>query len=192
MHSRCCWPPESAPPGVAEPVLHLVPQARRAAGTSPRRSSRSCRATVDAAELEARQHVLGDDHRRERVRLLEHHADTAADVGDEESGRGRCRSPSSATVPGERRARHELVHPVQDAQERRLAAARRSDQRGDLFGGMSRVTRSSTLCSPNHALTCRARASVAGAAGRARAGSTSSVSVRGRAHARPFRASRAA
>ena len=26
MQSRCCWPPESAPPGCVEPVLDLVPE----------------------------------------------------------------------------------------------------------------------------------------------------------------------
>ena len=26
MQSRCCWPPDSAPPGRAQPILDLVPQ----------------------------------------------------------------------------------------------------------------------------------------------------------------------
>ena len=43
MHSRCCWPPESAPPGRAEPVLHLVPQSGPLEAVLER-SRASCRA----------------------------------------------------------------------------------------------------------------------------------------------------
>ena len=86
MHSRCCWPPESAPPGVAEPVLHLVPEPGPLEAASCTVSCASLRDEPLAAELEAGDDVLGDRHRRERVRLLEHHADAAADVGDEQVG----------------------------------------------------------------------------------------------------------
>ena len=41
MHSRCCWPPESAPPGVAEPVAAPRSTGRRGAGTA--RRARPCR-----------------------------------------------------------------------------------------------------------------------------------------------------
>ena len=82
MHSRCCWPPESAPPGVGEAVRHLVPQPGPLAGSSPRSSSASAPSGILMPdELQARQHVLGDAHGRERVRLLEHHADLAAGLG---------------------------------------------------------------------------------------------------------------
>ena len=87
MHSRCCWPPESAPPGVAEPVLHLVPEAGPVAGSVSTSSLRVVRdRALMPAELEPGDDVLGDRHRRERVRLLEHHADAAADVGDQQVG----------------------------------------------------------------------------------------------------------
>ena len=68
-------------------------------------------------------------------------------------------------LAGERGGRHELVHPVEDAQERRLAAAGRPDEGGDLPGGMVSETRSRTWWLPNQAERSRASssASVAGA-----------------------------
>ena len=49
-------------------------------------------------ELRAREHVLGDGHRRERVRLLEHHADAAPDLHRAHRRARRC--PCRRAAPG--------------------------------------------------------------------------------------------
>ena len=83
--------------GLASRFLHLVPQPGPLQALLDQR--RRCSRTCGPDELQARQHVVGDRHRRERVRLLEHHADARADLG-RRAGRGRrCRSPSSSTSP---------------------------------------------------------------------------------------------
>ena len=72
-------------------------------------------------------------HRGERVRLLEHHADAHAHL---------LRPPACVVdvlaveqdLAVERGAGNELVHAVQQPQERALAAARRTDERGHLAG----------------------------------------------------------
>ena len=76
--------------------------------------------------------VLEDRH-RERHRLLEHHADLAAQRGQRVVRRRGCSRRRAATSPRARLARIERVDAVEDAQQRRLAAARGADQRGDLL-----------------------------------------------------------
>ena len=104
-----------------QPVLHFVPERRR------------LQAGLDAAaELlaRARQPVdpqaVGDvveDRFREGVRLLEDHADAAPKIDDVDR-----RRVDVAAVDGDRaldpRAGHDVVHPVERAEEGRLAAAR--------------------------------------------------------------------
>ena len=89
-------------------------------------------------QLEPGQHVLADRHGRERVRLLEHHADAHADLLGPRAG-GVDVLAVEQDLAVERGAGDELVHAVEQAQERGLAAARRSDQRGDLAGRHDQV-----------------------------------------------------
>ena len=87
-------------------------------------------AHLGAREPETRQHVLRDRHRRERIRSLEDHADRQPRLGHPHR-----RPVDVDTVEPDRsgkgRRGHELVHPIEDPKERRLAAARRADQRRD-------------------------------------------------------------
>ena len=76
MHSRCCWPPESAPPGLVEPIAHLPPQA----GPLERLLDQCILVVAtDVGQLQPGQHVVPDAHGRERVGLLEDHADAGPD-----------------------------------------------------------------------------------------------------------------
>src|SRR5579883_856525 len=82
-----------------------------------------------AVQPQAREHVLRDRHGRERVRLLEHHADAAAHAHRIDAARVDVVAvePDAALDAG---AGEHLVHAVEAAHERRLAAARRADDRG--------------------------------------------------------------
>ena len=73
-------------------------------------------------EADAEGDVLVDRH-RERRRLLEHHADARAQQVQVLLG-ARMSSPSKDTSPVARWFGIEVVHAVEDAQQRRLAAAR--------------------------------------------------------------------
>ena len=131
------------------------------AGRAPRSTGRPVRGSarpapslssqLDAGELEPGEHVVADASSRGTGWASGTPCRPAA-------ARARARVgvvdvlAVEQHLAGERRARDQLVHPVEDAQERRLAAAGRPDQRRDLPAGMSRSTRSSTLRSPNQAL----------------------------------------
>ena len=139
MHSRCCWPPDSA-----------AARARRA-GPGPRSRGRPCSRHSSTSVVLVGAVGLGAGElqaRRARCR------------GSTSPGTGwasgtPCRSARRASVSlrsgvvdvlaveqhlaGQRGAGHQLVHPVEDPQERRLAAARRADQRGDLAGAHGRA-----------------------------------------------------
>ena len=135
MQSRCCWPPERREAGGVQLVLDLVPQ--RAA------AQRLLDAAVHLGlgdlliEADAEGDVLVDRH-RERRRLLEHHADPRAqqievELGVEDVGLVQHQLPGGAL------ARIEVVHPVEDAQQRRLAATGRADEGGDAVGAERQV-----------------------------------------------------
>ena len=131
MHSRCCWPPESPAPGSSRrsATSSHRPAPRSAASTSARRSPRPRR-----AEAQAGGDVVEDRHRRERVRLLEDHADRrGAPRRRRPTGSYTSRS-SSSTRPSRARSGDLLVHAVDAADHRRLAAPRRPDDRGHLVG----------------------------------------------------------
>ncbi len=124
MQRRCCCPPESPRRRRGEPVLHLGPQ--RGAGERPLDPLVHLR----PRELLVQAHAEGDvvvDRHRERRRLLEHHADAAAQRVEVDVGRRGCCCPSIITSPGRALAGIEVVHPVQHAQQRRFAAARGPD-----------------------------------------------------------------
>ena len=80
MHSRCCWPPDSAS---AESCSRSFTSSQSAAGfrlssTRPCELARDSRHAVDPQ-------AVGDvleDRLRERVRLLEHHPDPAPQLDD--------------------------------------------------------------------------------------------------------------
>jgi hypothetical protein len=74
------------------------------------------------------------DRHRERVRLLEDHADAAAEVDRVDAGAVDVLAVEEH-LPLDPRARDEVVHAVEAAQERRLPAARRPDERGDVVPG---------------------------------------------------------
>jgi len=117
--------------GGVQPILDLVPQRRR------------LEARLDAsAQLFARTgepvdpQAVGDvveNRFRKRVRALEDHPDAAAQI-DHVHRRGVDVLAVDGDGTLDARAGHDVVHPVQRAQERRFATARRPDQRGDLVG----------------------------------------------------------
>ena len=128
MHRRCCCPPESA-----------VPLSARRSLTSSQSAGALQRLLDGLVEFGARRgeavnaRTVGDvlvDRLRKRIRLLEHHADPRAQLDDVH-----CRRVDVRTVEldlaGDARGRDRVVHAVQAAQEGRLAAARRTDERRD-------------------------------------------------------------
>ena len=136
MQSRCCWPPDSAPPGASS--------RSRTSRHRPARSS-DCSTSVVLvvgilmrASLSPDEHVVADAHGRERVGLLEHHADAHAHLLGPDA-RPVDVLAVEQDLAGQRGAGHQLVHAVEEAQERRLAAARRTDERGDLAGRHEQV-----------------------------------------------------
>src|SRR6266513_2631150 len=73
--------------------------------------------------------VVPDRHRREGSRSLEDHADVAAN-GDRAASLAINRRPQNLDCSIDARAGHRLVHAIETAKERRLAAARRTDDGG--------------------------------------------------------------
>ena len=130
MHRRCCWPPESPTPGSLEAVLDLLPEA----GAAQRRLDLLVQvAAAGAGQAQAGGDVVEDRHRRERVGLLEDHADRAAHGDDVDRGVVEVDVVEQHLALGAR-AGDLLVHAVDAAHHRRLAAAGRADDRGDLVG----------------------------------------------------------
>ena len=131
MHSRCCWPPESAPPG----------------SSSRSRTSRQRLGPLERL-LDQRVLVVALDARQLQARRARSRGCVMAGNGfgfwNTMPMRMRtccARMPALVDVVAveedlavERGAGDELVHAVEQAQERRLAAARRADERGDLAG----------------------------------------------------------
>ena len=127
-HSRCCWPPERP-----------RPEAFSLSFTSSHSAARG-RALLDPPSISALGEVLveadaeGDvvvDRHRERRRLLEHHADPGAQRGEIDAGAQDILAVEHDLALGAL-AGIEVVDAVHRAQQGRLAAARRADQRGDL------------------------------------------------------------
>ena len=115
--------------GHVQPVLDLVPEHRLLAATA-RRSRRAW--TCSRIAVDAR--PVGDvvvDGLGERVGLLEDHPDAAPDGGRRDVAPVQVHAAVAevALHPG---ADDQVVHPVERAQHRGLAAAGRPDERGDL------------------------------------------------------------
>ena len=134
MHSRCCWPPESPMPGWLRRSLTSShsPAPRSDCSTRSRVSPRS------AAEAQARGDVVEDRHGRERVGLLEDHPDGAPHADDVDARVVEV-EVVEAHLAGGARPRDLLVHAVDAAHERRLAAARGPDHGGHAVGRVVEV-----------------------------------------------------
>ena len=131
MHRRCCWPPERLN---ARSFSRSLTSSHSAAPRSACSTFSSSMATLRiAAHAQAVRHVLVDRF-RERVGLLEHHADAHAhfdriDLRIQQIGVVRVQQDLALVAV----ARIQVVHAVEAAQVGRLAAAGRPDQRGDLL-----------------------------------------------------------
>ena len=124
MHSRCCWPPERLETAHVELVLDLVPQ-----GRAPQ-SVLDAGVEVGFGQLLVETHAEGDvlvDGHGEWRRLLEHHADLGAEQIDV-----LVRAQDVLAVEQHLAFRPligiKVVHAVEDAQQRGLAAAGRADE----------------------------------------------------------------
>src|SRR5439155_135707 len=111
--------------GAVEPVLHLVPERRLAEGAlGDLAETHRVALTVDARP----EGDVVEDRLGEGVGLLEHHPDASAEL-DGVDVRGVDRIAVDGDLAGDARPRDVVVHAVQAAEERRLAAARGADQR---------------------------------------------------------------
>ena len=138
MATRCCWPPESWP-GSLSP-WPCEPHERRA----PRRRARPISALRHAAHLQAEADVAAHGHVREQRVVLEHHAEAAL-LGRSASMRLLVEPDAAA---GHRQQAGDAV------ERRRLAAARRAEQRDELAAPDGRgVMSRSALSAPKSRLT---------------------------------------
>src|SRR5688572_19602213 len=119
-------PARQAEGRVLEPVLHLFPQRRLAERALDQVDHLAARAHAEHARPE--RHVLVD-RLGERVRPLEHHADAPAQVDDVDA-RGVQVEAVEQHGAGHLHPVDQVVHPVEGAKQRRLAAARGPDERG--------------------------------------------------------------
>jgi len=124
MQSRCCWPPERSSADRSR-VLHLVPE--RGLLEAPLDDPAQLHAIAHAMHARPERHVV-EDRLRERVGLLEDHADAAPQL-DRVDRRVVDRDPIDQHASLDADAADVVVHPVEAAEERRLAAARRPDER---------------------------------------------------------------
>ena len=108
---------------VLEPVLHLVPERR----LTERALDALVEIVLHAEHLAGRRRCFVD-RLRKRVRLLEHHPDAPAHL-DRIDGGGVEVTAVVEDVAVDGGARHEVVHAVEAADERALAAPRRPDER---------------------------------------------------------------
>ena len=146
MQSRCCCPPESAD----RARLAIDPSPRPTVRPARARSRRSRRSRARDG-LRAVEHaksggdVVADGHRRKRRRPLEDHADVLAHRDRVHAARVDVARRRAS--PRLRRARRDrLVHPVETSQQRRLAAARRTDDCRDLRRRGSRCDAADGAC----------------------------------------------
>src|SRR5437773_1001358 len=120
-----------AGPRLAEPVGDLVPQTSLA--QRPLDDVVQLALLPHAVQLEPGGGVVPHRHGGERVRALEHHPDRTAH-GDGIDALGVDVLVVAEDLAGDVRSGDDLVHAIQGAQERRLAAARGPDERRHLLG----------------------------------------------------------
>src|SRR5580658_42394 len=94
-------------------------------------------AVTKSVQLEPGSHVVVDGHGRKRIRLLKHHAHTAAQLGSR--GSVVNAEVANAYLAIDTRLGNGFVHAVQTANERGLSTARRADERGRMIGEHSNV-----------------------------------------------------
>ena len=128
MHKRCCWPPERLKPlAFSLSLTSLHSAARLQRRFDPRVHFRLRQLFIKA---DAKGDVVIDRHRKRR-RLLEHHADPRTQKIEVEVGREDVLPIEHHLALGPL-AGIKVVHAVQNPQKRRLAAARRADERRHL------------------------------------------------------------
>ena len=111
------------PPRVAaEPILDLVPER----GLPQRALDALVEVALEADRARAEGDVVAD-RARERIGLLEDHADAPPHLDRIDAGRVEV-GAEEANRALDARPGHEVVHAVERAQDRRLAAARRPDE----------------------------------------------------------------
>ena len=131
MHRRCCWPPE-------RPSAFCLSLSFTSSHSAALRRACSTRSSISALReflvvADAVGDVLEDRH-RERHRLLEHHADLAAQAVHRITRVEDVLAVEQDLAVG-LQLRVDRVDAVEDAQQGRLAAAGRADDRGDLLLG---------------------------------------------------------
>src|SRR5690606_42006537 len=129
---------------IFQPVLDLVPEVR--AGERTLDDLLLLRAGhAPVVELDAREHVVGDRHRGERVGALEHHADLTADLDRVDTLAVQVDAVHDRLAL-DARTGDDLVHAVEGAEEGGLAAAGGPDEGGD----RARLDRKSTRLNSSH------------------------------------------
>ena len=166
MQSRCCWPPESPVPDSSRRSLtsSIEPRLLQAADHDLVEVGLGAGEAVDAR-------TVGDvlvDGFGERIGLLEDHADARPELHGVDPRRIDIHAVE-IDLAGDAAALDGVVHPVQAAQERRLAATGRTDQGGHrAVANVERDVEQRLLLAVEHAyvarrhLDGRAAASVAG------------------------------
>ena len=126
MHRRCCWPPER----LNALCFSLSLTSSHSAARDEALLDDVVHLDLHAVDLRAEGDVVVD-RLRERVGLLEDHPDPASHL--DRADAGPVERLAVVVEPAlDAGAGDEVVHPVQAAEERALAAARRADQGGDL------------------------------------------------------------
>ena len=129
MQSRCCWPPDKRQRRLVQPILDLVPErgrlqalldARRAAPTASRARPLMRRPYATFSKIDLGNGLDFWNTIPTRRRSAHDVAPGAIDV-----------AAVDQHLAFDARARDDVVHPVQRAQERALAAAGRPDECGD-------------------------------------------------------------
>src|ERR1700724_1038220 len=114
-----------------EAMLHLIPQSRPAQALLDRIAE--SRSAVDQPiDAKAVRHVV-EDRLRKRIGLLEHHADPASQLHYINIGAAGVTAADAAPAVGPGMV-YNIVHPVQRAPERALAATGRADERCHQIG----------------------------------------------------------
>ena len=124
MQSRCCWPPERPS---ADSFSRSLTSSQSAAWCSAR-STRSSRLAFQAEHARPEGDVVVD-RLRKRVRLLEDHPDPAPHLDRVDVARVEVLAVVE-DLAVDLRAGHEVVHPVEAADQRALAAPARADEGG--------------------------------------------------------------
>ena len=123
MQRRCCCPPDS--PSALSCSRSLTSSQRAAAAQAPLHDALEIAAALQPEDPRPVGDVL-EDGLGERVRLLEDHAHPLAQLGHVHAAVVDVRAPD-ADVPHGADAVHEVVHPVDAAEQGGLPAARRPD-----------------------------------------------------------------